>query len=802
MNRKTKKFKLALLLLSQLIIKPIISQQNNWWHFGQNASINFNTNLPTAGVSSNSTQEPRASVCDASGNLLFYTDGSQVYKNNGQIMPTTTGNTTYSMSGIAASVIIVPKPGSNSIYYIFTMEHPGKVKYSIIDMSVNGGSVTSLTLAMPGYQGGALRDTEGTEAIKHCNGIDYWIITHEFDNNTFNAFLVSASGISSPVVSSAGTIFFFNTIKASPDGKLLSGASTFYGLELFNFDPSSGSISFNKNVYSNIVPANINNATYTNDSEFSPNSRYLYFTLTGPLDKILRYDTYNPNNALVIISSISVWQTGYSGIKLAPDGNIYVSRNTLNYLSKIANPNTGGTYTDVGFTLAAGTSCKRLLPSFPISSNPVCSTASFVFTNPGQTTVNENSLYGPLAVTQLCQTLPSTCVTINGSASENENAYFIGVAQFDALTWTSSTPMYGQWVASTQVPVTDINLCNLPGVSFQPNTLYCVRLAVGPLWNTEDHYIRINPTPTINAGPDQTICNGSSATLTVTSSNWPVNLYKGTGHGAFFPTSYTNPPIVVTPTVTTTYTLGTTNSAGCTAKDVVTVTVNNCPTACFNFSNTNQSVVNESSLYGPMPVTSICLPNVIIDGGCSTNENGYFISISEFNLSAWQDITPTFYEGWVTGTGPVPSSINLSTLIGTLSANTPNGTHTFAVGHVYKVGLAVGPIWNSITKFFRVKTCTVRKGQVEIEEVENPLTEINSINIYPNPTTSKFSIEFNAASVQSVIVYDAIGKVIIEKNVDANSTSLTIDLSDVKSGIYFAKMNSGGNMIMKKIIKE
>ncbi|OWY24436.1 hypothetical protein C7N43_36675, partial [Sphingobacteriales bacterium UPWRP_1] len=69
-------------------------------------------------------------------------------------------------------------------------------------------------------------------------------------------------------------------------------------------------------------------------------------------------------------------------------------------------------------------------------------------------------------------------------------------------------------------------------------------------------------TATANAGPDQTVCLGQSATLTAS------------GGGTYqWSTGQTSAGITVTPTSTTTYTVTVTTAQGCTATDQVTVTV-------------------------------------------------------------------------------------------------------------------------------------------------------------------------------------------------------------------------------------
>ena len=79
--------------------------------------------------------------------------------------------------------------------------------------------------------------------------------------------------------------------------------------------------------------------------------------------------------------------------------------------------------------------------------------------------------------------------------------------------------------------------------------------------------ITVNPLPNANAGVDQTICAGSSATLTASGGG----TYQWSGGPA-------TSTYVVSPASTTTYTVTVTN-IGCTASDNVTVTVNPVPNA-------------------------------------------------------------------------------------------------------------------------------------------------------------------------------------------------------------------------------
>lgn len=72
--------------------------------------------------------------------------------------------------------------------------------------------------------------------------------------------------------------------------------------------------------------------------------------------------------------------------------------------------------------------------------------------------------------------------------------------------------------------------------------------------------------------------------------------------------------------------------------------------------------------------------------------------------------------------------------------------------------------------------------------------------LYPNPTTGIFYIRFGKALENAIIhIIDNNGKVI--QQTKASGTQVTFDLSSMASGVYFVRINDGGNVILKKVIK-
>ncbi len=99
-------------------------------------------------------------------------------------------------------------------------------------------------------------------------------------------------------------------------------------------------------------------------------------------------------------------------------------------------------------------------------------------------------------------------------------------------------------------------------------TTYTVTAIIGTFSDTDDVQVFVNELPVADAGSDETICFGSSITLTA---NGGVSYLWNTGE--------TTQSITVSPDDTTTYTVTVTNSNGCEAEDDVLVTVNPLPTA-------------------------------------------------------------------------------------------------------------------------------------------------------------------------------------------------------------------------------
>ncbi|MDB4158078.1 BspA family leucine-rich repeat surface protein [bacterium] len=74
-------------------------------------------------------------------------------------------------------------------------------------------------------------------------------------------------------------------------------------------------------------------------------------------------------------------------------------------------------------------------------------------------------------------------------------------------------------------------------------------------------------------------------------------------------------------------------------------------------------------------------------------------------------------------------------------------------------------------------------------------TEITSVSIYPNPTTSKWTVE-SSRVINTLILFNLLGQKVLEQTV--NDTKVNIDASNLKTGVYMLKVNK---TTLKRVIK-
>jgi gliding motility-associated-like protein len=363
------------ILLGVLFCSLSVMAQNqaNIWYFGWNAGLDFSsaeiTGRPTV-LSDGAlyTMEGCSVISDEAGKLLFYTDGDTVWNRQHQLMPNGTG--LYGHFSSTQAALIVPQPGSERYFYIFTTAaqgQPNGLSYSIVDMHAAGGlgDVTTKNIQLHSPT------TEKLTAVHHANGKDVWVITHKWKSDEFYVYLVTEEGLhETPEISKAGSVHEWGTsnantlgqMKASPSGKSI--ALTIHQIrrvEVFDFSNQTGAVSLN-HAFQVKIDTNFNVNPY--GVEFSPNERYLYIGEVGPRS----FSGQNIHQYDLASGKITAIDTVFLGgsIQLAVDHKVYAVDASRNELLVIERPNLSADhpeFTTTRFSIAPGTSTYGL-PNF------------------------------------------------------------------------------------------------------------------------------------------------------------------------------------------------------------------------------------------------------------------------------------------------------------------------------------------------------------------------------------------------------------------------------------------------------
>lgn len=342
--------------------------KNDNWYFGYNAGLNFSGSSPQLLYDSAMLDSTTAgTVSDDNGQLLFYTNGEEVWNRDHQVMPN--GN----IDQQSVQMQIVKHPGNPNQYYIFTTNIMGYVlRYSIVDMSQGSlGSnglplgdvvVSAKNVHVLDESGSEFNNARGVTAISHADGNSFWILVST--GTKLYSYRLSTTGFTTtPIVNTlntSGTYAYYNgiSVKASPQINYSCNFSNYLSLTYSNFSGQNEAVVKSFNNLTGQVTADYNLSIGTLDpiyAEFNKNADILYLGryVNGISTNQLFYsvDLINSNNTSVVYNVLSTGQPDYYNtggpitIQRNTKGDIYTYipyYNVGHNLSKIVNPDLFG----------------------------------------------------------------------------------------------------------------------------------------------------------------------------------------------------------------------------------------------------------------------------------------------------------------------------------------------------------------------------------------------------------------------------------------------------------------------------
>lgn len=308
-------------------------------------NVEVNDTIPTDFDVANSV------LCDDNGNLVLYSNEKSIY--NGSFRKIHGGETLFNPPPPYVlgpqSMLSLPYPGASDTVITLYMRSafPGSsdLYYALTVLSKNQGEGEVIS-----KQNTIIHDTLEyglMTAVRHGNGLDWWILVPEYGTNKFYTLLLDKNGVSLQYTQAIGSTMpggCLGQAVFSPDGTKYAVVGNYDDsigsfLELYDFDRCNGALS-NQRMH-NWIDAN-----YGYGTAFSHNSRFLYVSARY---SIFQYDL-NTTDWVSSRQTVAYYD-GFAApfgsrfyiAQLAPDNKIYINCTNGEYVMHVIdNPDLPG----------------------------------------------------------------------------------------------------------------------------------------------------------------------------------------------------------------------------------------------------------------------------------------------------------------------------------------------------------------------------------------------------------------------------------------------------------------------------
>ncbi len=324
--------------------------------------------------------------------------------------------------------------------------------------------------------------------------------------------------------------------------------------------------------------------------------------------------------------------------------------------------------------------------------------------------------------------------------------------------------------------------------------------------------VTVNPLPAITVSPSSyTVCNGGSVTLSATGAGT-------SGTYQWQPGSTTGSFVVVNPATTTTYTVTGTTVNGCSNSASAVVTVSQNPTIAATAQSSSICSGSSTTLLVTGASTYTWSPSATLSSSTGSSVTATPTATTTYTVTGTTAGGCIGQTTLTVGVTPMPTAGALatpdSTSVGTAvsftntsmngtsyswdfgdatSSTLANPTHTYGAAGTYTVVLTASNGACSSTATVLVEV-TSPNGINAKEEL--------SVNHYPNPTSGTINLEFGSVKPEFLVITDVLGNVVLHRDGKSQAGILTLDLSHLAKGIYFARLQAKGSSTILRIILE
>jgi len=448
------------------------------------------------------------------------------------------------------------------------------------------------------------------------------------------------------------------------------------------------------------------------------------------------------------------------------------------------------------------------VPDGSITILATAGTAPFEFSLDGGTTYQSSNILSNLAAGAYtitirdvagCVISMTVVVPFANSATANAGNDTTICAGTSAQLHGSGGSVYS-W--SPAAGLSDPNIAN-PVATPVASTIYQLTVSSGPCTSTSQVTVVVMPLPAANAGPDASVCAGSSVQLSGSG---------GTTYSWSPSTGLSDPSVadpIANPAATTTYQLTVSNGV-CTASDFMVLSVHTAVanagadvTICAGGSVQLTGTGGIVYLWSPsIGLSDPLIANPIASPASTTH---YILAVTDASGCIASDTITVSVQ-----TLDVPL-VTLNT--GTLTVTNPD------ISATYTWQVLNGSSWDDIIPLASGTSYTpVTTGEYRVKAVSGPCTEFSGsmmagrhasgnefgIYLYPNPTTGLLVLDEMRLSQnwETLEIVNSQGMRMLVQDIK-NRTSVTVNVSNFKTGIYNVKLRKAdGGSTMFRFMKQ
>ncbi len=389
--------KLQLFIVLAIVFNiPLKAQLDNNWAFGIGCGVRFDSLNPTSYATLANTIVQSTALSTDNGRLIIYLAGSELRDSSNNVILGGDSINNFINSYKASFLLKFPSKIILFSQYIYDrINCPFEVCTNIAFTEVHDGPNGLFVYKKNTRLVTAPIDSRFA-VIRHANGKDWWLLTHEIYNrnvasptNSFYRFLITEDSIIGPEVQNIGyshnrsNLWYGDAAVSILGDKVAFSLIELGMIELYDFNRCNGELSNLKTINSSTGVAKYSAL------EFSPSEQFLYATTGRGYDENALYQ-FDLNQANIGSSAVQLWSfldidtIRSGGLELGPDNKIYLTcyspytnMGLHNRLGIIHQPNQTGVLCNfVPFEMQLNNNCRTTLalpyiPNYNLSSLPV-----------------------------------------------------------------------------------------------------------------------------------------------------------------------------------------------------------------------------------------------------------------------------------------------------------------------------------------------------------------------------------------------------------------------------------------------